>query len=139
MNKRLDERLRQLNESIVWHPSRKEELLTKIVETIENERDVKRKNLSFVYVCSVAFALFCLFVGAMTFFERDDLPRYKESRTEHQLIDKGEENTRDDHDRSVEEEIEQLANVWAEALKTRDGKPRYEMMMLAAQDKWIRE
>lgn len=37
------------------------------------------------------------------------------------------------------EEIEQLAKVWADALKTRDGEPRYEMMSERARQKFEQE
>lgn len=42
---------------------------------------------------------------------------------------------------SVEDyqKIEELSTVWAEALRTRDGKPRYEMMSKQAKEKFVQE
>lgn len=39
----------------------------------------------------------------------------------------------------VEQQLEELAQIWAEALKTRDGKPRYEMMSENAKQKFEQE
>lgn len=39
----------------------------------------------------------------------------------------------------VNEKIEELSTVWATALKTRDGKPRYEMMSEKAKEKFVQE
>jgi len=44
-----------------------------------------------------------------------------------------------DTNQATTEEIEQLAKVWAEALKTRDGEPRYEMMSERARKKFEQE
>ncbi|GIP14772.1 hypothetical protein J40TS1_04140 [Paenibacillus montaniterrae] len=42
-------------------------------------------------------------------------------------------------EQELAEQIKQLATVWAEALKTRDGKPRYEMMSEQAKQKFEAE
>lgn len=44
-----------------------------------------------------------------------------------------------DINEQLAEQIEQLAKVWAEALKTRDGEPRYKMMSEHAQHKFEQE
>lgn len=43
------------------------------------------------------------------------------------------------HSEEINEKIEELSTVWATALKTRDGKLRYEMMSEKAKEKFIQE
>ncbi|SFE10335.1 bla regulator protein blaR1 [Paenibacillus catalpae] len=45
----------------------------------------------------------------------------------------------EDTNKSAPATIEELASVWANALQTRDGRPRYEMMSAKAKEKFIQE
>ncbi len=124
-----DRFFQQVNHSISWKESSKQTLFARLEADISSKHCLKKRMQRFVYGSSIAVFIICLFLGGTLTFERF-VDRFSQS------LGQGGGLVGDEIQEWDAAEIEKLAKVWANALKSRDGKQRFSIMSNKAKEKF---